>query len=89
MSGKGRLFAIVWILFGLVIIALTMAMLTTALTAVAVKEEYKLYGTKVSSRKVALSFLLQRRSDHLMFTKSGISKSVFPYLESVIYIFSL
>ena len=53
MSGKGRFFAIVWILFGLVIIALTMAMLTTALTAVAVKEEYKLYGTKVSSRKVA------------------------------------
>ena len=48
-SIKGRLFAIAWILFGLVVIAVTMAMLTTALTSVTLKSAAKIYGSKVST----------------------------------------
>jgi len=49
LSYKGRIFAIAWILFGLIVIAITMAMLTTALTTVTLKSEPKLYGSKASS----------------------------------------
>ena len=42
------MFAIAWVLFGLVIIALTMAMITTALTSISLKSDTKLYGSKVS-----------------------------------------
>ena len=49
VSSKGRLFAVLWILYGIVIIAITMAMLTTALTKITLESEPKLYGSKVGS----------------------------------------
>lgn len=39
-----------WIYFGLVVIAITMAMLTTALTTVTMTSAITIYGTKVSSK---------------------------------------
>ncbi|XP_044183373.1 uncharacterized protein LOC114961704 isoform X1 [Acropora millepora] len=46
---KGRIFAMVWIYFGLVVIAITMAMLTTALTTVTMTSAITIYGTKVAA----------------------------------------
>ena len=43
----GRLFAIIWILTGLVIIAIFTGVITTSLTVVALSSNVKLYGTKV------------------------------------------
>ena len=47
----GRLFAVVWILTGLVIIAIFTGVITTSLTVVALSSNVKLYGTSVSSNK--------------------------------------
>jgi len=44
----GRLFAVIWILTGLVIIAIFTGVISTALTVVALSSNVKLYGTKVS-----------------------------------------
>ena len=48
MSYKGRLFAVAWIYFDLVIVTVPLAMLTTALTTVALKSATKINGSKVS-----------------------------------------
>lgn len=45
----GRLFAIIWILTGLVIIAIFTGVITTSLTVVALTSNVKLYGTKVGA----------------------------------------
>ncbi|XP_022793852.1 uncharacterized protein LOC111332704 [Stylophora pistillata] len=49
LSPRGRFFAIAWVLFGLVIISLTMAMIAAALTSITLKSEIKLYGSKVAA----------------------------------------
>ena len=49
LSHKGRSFAMLWTLTGLVIISLTMAMITTALTSITLQSKIKLYGSKVIS----------------------------------------
>ena len=43
----GRVFAIIWILAGLVIIAIFTGAIATSLTVVAMSSSLKLYGTKV------------------------------------------
>ena len=48
LSFKGRLFAMAWIYFGLIVISITMAMVTTALTTVTLKSASTLYGSKVN-----------------------------------------
>eukprot|EP00111_Clytia_hemisphaerica_P024317 TCONS_00071725-protein len=45
----GRLFAVIWILTGLVIIAIFTGVITTSLTVVALSSNVKLYGTKVGA----------------------------------------
>lgn len=49
LSHKGRSFAMLWTLTGLVIISLTMAMITTALTSITLQSKIKLYGSKVAA----------------------------------------
>lgn len=54
----GRVFAIIWILTGLVIIAIFTGAITTSLTVVALSSSLKLYGTSVSlSLHVCFIFL--------------------------------
>ena len=48
ISHLGRIFAVGWLLTGLVIIAITMAALTTALTEIAVHSKTTIYGSKVA-----------------------------------------
>ena len=43
----GRLFAVVWILTGLVIIAIFTGVITTSLTVIAMSADVKLYGATV------------------------------------------
>ena len=61
----GRLFAVIWILTGLVIIAIFTGVITTSLTVVALSSNVKLYGTKVSY--VFLSFLFFDRWHFVLF----------------------
>ena len=44
----GRLFAMTWVMTGLVIIAMTMSAITTSLTTITLESAPKLYGTKVT-----------------------------------------
>ena len=48
ISHLGRIFAVGWLLTGLVIIAITMAALTTALTEITVHSKTTIYGSKVA-----------------------------------------
>ena len=43
-----RIFAIVWVLVGLVITSIFTGVVTTSLTAITLSTDVKLYGTKVS-----------------------------------------
>ncbi|XP_068752556.1 protein sidekick-2-like isoform X2 [Montipora capricornis] len=61
LSYKGRLFAVIWIYFGLVIIAVTMAMLTTALTTVTLKSATKIYGSKIAAEQNSPEYHLGTR----------------------------
>ena len=47
MSHLGRIFAVGWVLVGLVIISVTMGALTTALTTIASVSGTRIYGSKV------------------------------------------
>ena len=44
-----RIFAIVWVLVGLVITSIFTGVVTTSLTAITLSTDVKLYGTKVGS----------------------------------------
>ncbi|XP_068689584.1 protein sidekick-1-like isoform X2 [Montipora foliosa] len=61
LSYKGRLFAVIWIYFGLVVIAVTMAMLTTALTTVTLKSATKIYGSKIAAEQNSPEYHLGTR----------------------------
>ena len=45
----GRIFAVGWVLTGLVIIAITVAALTTALTEITAHSKTTIYGSKVAT----------------------------------------
>ena len=49
MGIPGRLFAIIWVLTGLVIISIFTGLITTALTVTTLNTDVKLYGTTVSA----------------------------------------
>ena len=63
----GRLFAVVWILTGLVIIAIFTGVITTSLTVVALSSNVKLYGTSVSLNYFFDVMILPR--DLMFFTR--------------------
>ena len=52
-----RMFAIAWVLVGLVITSIFTGVVTTSLTAITLSTDVKLYGTKVGSR-LARYFML-------------------------------
>ncbi|XP_068752747.1 uncharacterized protein [Montipora capricornis] len=61
LSYKGRLFAVVWIYFGLVIIKVTMTMVTTAQTTVTLKSAMKIYGSKIAAEQNSPEYHLGAR----------------------------
>ena len=59
-----RMFAIAWVLVGLVITSIVTGVVTTSLTAITLSTDVKLYGTKVGSslaRNVIMGPVVQRR----------------------------
>ena len=46
-----RVFAIVWVLVGLVVISITTGVITTSLTAITLSTDVKLYGAKVMKKE--------------------------------------
>jgi len=59
-----RIFAIAWVLVGLVITSIFTGVVTTSLTAITLSTDVKLYGTKVGSslaRNVIMGTVVHRR----------------------------
>ncbi|XP_068752748.1 uncharacterized protein [Montipora capricornis] len=61
LSYKGRFFSIVWMYFGLVIIAVTMAMLTSTRTTDILKSTTKIYGSKIAAEQNSPEYHLGKR----------------------------
>lgn len=57
MSHLGRIFAVGWVLVGLVIITVTMGALTTALTTITSVSETRIYGSRVRVTYQVISFI--------------------------------
>ncbi|XP_031563810.1 potassium voltage-gated channel subfamily B member 2-like, partial [Actinia tenebrosa] len=62
-SVAGRCFAIIWIFAGLILVAVFMANVTTALTSVSIKPEYKLSETEVGVVSKSLEEELARNNN--------------------------
>ena len=55
-----RIFAIAWVLVGLVITSIFTGVVTTSLTAITLSTDVKLYGTKVGSTPSIVKCLVQK-----------------------------
>ncbi|XP_068752749.1 uncharacterized protein [Montipora capricornis] len=61
LSYRGRFFSVVWMYFGLVIIAVTMAMLTSSRTTDTLKSAPKIYGSKIAAEQNSPEYHLGKR----------------------------
>ena len=73
-----RIFAIIWVLVGLVITSIFTGVVTTSLTAITLSTDVKLYGTKVSLNELWHDFFVLHSSSSLSVDRRAVDRNSSP-----------